>query len=110
MSDANSHLSSTIESLSQGLKQAKPGATRSIHSWTKTLNESGDSSLTAIADELQKLDGLLGDKNASPAELQKSLTTLGKHTTAAAKKTDGAVADKLKQLGKLLTDAAGGLQ
>ena len=109
MSDPNSQLSSTIESLSKGLDKAKSGATRSIRSWTDTLSESNDSDLNTIADELENLEDLLGDEEATSAEIKKSLKTLGKHTTAAAKMADGAVADKLKQLGKSLTDAAGSL-
>ncbi len=109
MATANSHLDSTIKSLDQGLEKAKPGATRSINSWMDTLNDADDPALSKIADELESLGKLLGDKDMKPAQLKKALTSLGKHTTAAAKQAEGATADKIKQLGKQLTDAAGSL-
>ena len=109
MANANAHLDSTIKSLEGGLEKAKTGATRSIHSWTETLNESGDEALTKIAEELEAFGELLGNKEASSAQIKKALTSLGKHTTAAAKQAEGATAEKIKTLGKQLTDAAGSL-
>lgn len=110
MSDTTAHLNSTIESLSKGLEKAKPGATRSITSWTKELNGSDDESLKKIGGELEKLHDLLGKDDFTAAQLKKALTSLGKHTTAAAKKAEGSKADKIKELGQLLTDAADGLK
>ncbi|MBC8083290.1 MAG: hypothetical protein H7Z21_08765 [Hymenobacter sp.] len=104
------HLTSTIDSLSSGLTDAKPGATRSINSWIDTLSGAGDTKLSGIADELEKLKTLLSSDNLDAAHLQKSLQTLGQHTTKAAAAADGATADKIQQLGKLLTDAAGQLK
>ena len=111
MSDtATTHLSSTIESLSQGLSHAKAGATRSIHSWVETLNASKAPALHTLAKELQQLDKLLSGEQASGPEVQKALASIGQHTTAAADSAEGATADKIKQLGQLLTDAAASLK
>lgn len=106
MSDTTAHLTSTIESLSQGLSHAKTGATRSLHSWIETLNASQAPSLHTLAKELQHLDQLLSGDKASGPEVQKALASIGKHTTAAAASAEGATADKIKQLGQLLTEAA----
>ncbi len=109
MATANAHLDSTIKSLEQGLDKAKTGATRNIDSWVDTLNDSDDTSLSKIADELEELGELLGDEDTTPAQLKKALSSLGKHTTAAAKQAEGATADKIRTLGKQLTDAAASL-
>ena len=112
MSDttATTHLTSTIESLSKGLSHAKAGATRSIHSWVETLNASKAPALHTLATELTKLDKLLSDDKASGPEIQKALASIGQHTTASASSAEGATADKIKQLGKALTDAAASLK
>lgn len=104
------HLNSTIESLSGGLVEAKTGATRSINSWIETLNNSGDDELSGIADELQNLKTALGGDGLDSAPLQASLRKLGQHTTRAAATADGATADKIRQIGELLTQAADQLQ
>lgn len=112
MSDttATTHLNSTIESLSHGLSHAKAGATRSIHSWVETLNASKAPALHTLATELTQLDQLLSGGNASGPAVQKALASIGQHTTAAAASAEGATADKIKQLGKALTDAAASLK
>ncbi len=102
------HLNSTIESLSGGLTGAKPGASRSITSWIETLK--GDAKLSGIASELTKLKTLLDGDHVDAAQLQKSLQSLGQHTTKSAEAAEGATAEKIKELGKLLTTAAGQLK
>ncbi len=109
MSNANSHLDSTIKALDGGLEKAKSGASNTINSWMETLNDSGDPALAKIAQELEDLGTLLGKGDASSAQLKKALSSLGKHTTAAAKQAEGATADKIKTLGQQLTDSADSL-
>jgi len=111
MSDttATAHLTSTIESLSKGLTHAKAGASRSIHSWVETLNGSKAPALHKLASELKQLDTLLSSDEPSGPALKKALASIGQHTTAAASSAEGATADKIKQIGKMLTDAAAGL-
>ena len=103
------HLDSTIHSLDQGLTHAKTGAVRSINSWVETLSGAGEPALSTLADELKHLEELLASDKATGPQLKKALTSLGKHTTAAAASAEGASADKIKQIGKLLTDAAGSI-
>lgn len=105
-----SHLNSTIESLSNGLMEAKPGATRSINSWIDALSGAGDAKLSGIADELETLKTVLSSDDTDTARLQKTLQSLGQHTTKAAAAADGATADKIRQIGELLTQAAGQLR
>ena len=106
---ATAHLTSTIDSLSQGLSHAKPGATRSLHSWVETLSSASEPALHSLAQELKQLGDLLADEHATPGQLQKALTSIGKHTLAAAKGADGATAEKITKIGQLLTEAAGQL-
>jgi hypothetical protein len=103
------HLDSTIHSLDQGLTHAKTGAVRSINSWVETLSGAGVPALGTLADELKHLEELLASDKATGPQLKKALTSLGKHTTAAAASAEGASADKIKQIGKLLADAAGSI-
>lgn len=64
----------------------------------------------ALATELTQLDKLLsGDKISGP-EVRKALASIGQHTTTSASSAEGAAADKIKQLGKLLTAAAASLK
>ncbi|NJC26382.1 hypothetical protein [Neolewinella antarctica] len=110
MSNQNDHLNSTIESLNRGLEKAKPGATRSLTSWVKALKDSKDEKLTKLADELQQLHDHLGKDSIDTAQVKKLMTSIGKHTTAAAKTAEGTTAEKISELGKALTDAAGSLK
>jgi hypothetical protein len=100
------HLNSTIEALRGGLVEAKAGATRSINSWAETLGNSGDEQLTAIAEELQNLKAALSGDGLDSGPLQESLRKLGQQTTQAAAGADGATADKVRQIGELLSQAA----
>ncbi len=106
MANQNQHLDSTIDSLGKGLDKAKTGASRSIGSWIDALNDSDTPALGKIADELEKLKELLGQKEIDSAKVKKAMTSLGKHTTTAAKQAEGATAEKIKELGQQLTDAA----
>jgi hypothetical protein len=103
------HLDSTIHSLDQGLAHAKTGAVRSINSWVETLSGAGVPALGTLADELKHLEDLLASDKATVPQLKKALTSIGKHTTAAAASAEGASIDKIKQIGQLLTEAAASL-
>lgn len=82
---------------------------RSINSWVETLSGAGEPALSTLADELKHLEELLASDKATGPQLKKALTSLGKHTTAAAASAEGASVDKIKQIGKLLTEAAGSI-
>lgn len=102
----SAHLTSTIESLSQGLTHAKAGAGRSLESWVETLNSTDVPALHTLAKELKQLDELLGHDKIDGAKVHKALSSIGKHTIAAAGSAEGATADKIKKIGQLLTEAA----
>ncbi|MBC6606724.1 hypothetical protein H8B13_07835 [Hymenobacter sp. BT188] len=105
-----SHLDSTLNSLNGGLHEARHGATRSINSWIDTLKVSADTKLNGVAHELENLKELLDSPMPDTNQLSQSLTKLGEHTTKAAAGADGATADKLQQLGQMLSSAAGQLK
>jgi len=105
----SAHLTSTIDSLSQGLSHAKAGAGRSLESWIETLNGTNLPALHTLAKELKQLEELLGHDKVDGAKVHKALSSVGKHTLAAAGSAEGATADKIKKIGQLLTDAAGTL-
>ena len=109
MANQNQHLDSTIDSLSKGLDKAKTGASRSLSSWSEALGDSDVPGLQKLAEELDDLQDLLGEKEINSAKVKKALTSIGKHTTAAAKQAEGATADKIKELGQQLTEAANSL-
>jgi ABC-type transporter Mla subunit MlaD len=104
------HLDSTLNSLAGGLHEARHGATRSINSWIDTLKGSADSKLGGVAHELENLKGLLDSPMPDTTQLTQSLNKLGEQTTKAAAGADGATADKLQQLGQMLSSAAGQLK
>lgn len=104
------HLDSTLNSLNGGLLDARHGATRSINSWIDTLKGSADTKLGGVARELEHLKDLLDSPTPDTKQLSQSLTKLSEHTTKAAAGADGATADKLQQLGQMLSSAAGQLK
>jgi hypothetical protein len=97
------HLDSTIESLEKEVdNETTRGAQTSITSWIKTLSEHEE--LKGIADDLQSLkEAISAGEGKKIVEL---MTKLGKETTAAAGKAEGAEADKIKKLGSVLTASA----
>lgn len=101
------HLDSTLNSLNGGLHEARHGATRSMNSWIDTLKVSADTKLNGVARELENLKDLLDSPMPDTSQLSQSLNKLGEHTTKAAA---GATADRLQQLGQMLSNAAGQLK
>lgn len=101
------HLDSTIRSLSGGAQEARQGATRSINSWLEALDGGSYGPLTR---DLQHLKAALEDESPDAAKISQTLRQLGEHTTKAAAKAEGATVEKLQELGKLLTEAAGQLK
>ncbi|CAH1002516.1 hypothetical protein LEM8419_03395 [Neolewinella maritima] len=99
-------LDATIDSLDQGLQQAKSGASSNISSWVDTLNGTNDPALQTLASELRDLEKMLSSSNPDGKKLREALDSIGQHTTAMASKASGSEADKIRQLGKQLTDAA----
>ena len=97
------HLDSTIESLQKEVdSESTRGAQTSISSWIKTLSEHEE--LKGIADDLQSLKEALTALDGK--KIVSLMTKLGKDTTAAAEKAEGAEGEKVKKLGSLLTSSA----
>lgn len=102
----NPQIDTTIDALSQGLSQAKTGASTTIHNWIDTLNRTDDATLRRIAGDLQQLESLLGSGQPDGMKLRQLLDSLGQQTTAASNKATGETANKLRELGRQLSDSA----
>ncbi|MBF9220174.1 hypothetical protein [Hymenobacter ruricola] len=103
----NSQLDLTLGALRGGLPNAADIAGENIAGWIKTLQ--GNAQLAPIATELQRLHDLLRSGTADAATLARSLATLGEHTTKAAASATPDAQDKLRELGEVLSTAAGQL-
>jgi hypothetical protein len=104
----NSQLDITLGVLRGGLPNAAGVAGETIAGWIKTLL--GNPQLASIATELQRLHDVLRSGTADTAALAQSLATLGEHTTKAAASATPDAQDKLRELGKVLSTAAGQLR
>ena len=104
----NSQLDITLGALRGGLPNAAGIAGENIAGWIKTLQ--GTPQLASIATELQKLHDLLRSGAAEASTLAQSLGTLGEQTTKAAASATPDAQDKLRELGEVLSTAAGQLR
>ncbi|MBC8109804.1 MAG: hypothetical protein H7Y04_01950 [Verrucomicrobia bacterium] len=107
---ATQKLDATIDALEGGLKEAAPVAASNIEEWITSLKDAGTPALTAIATELQNLKSLLSSGNLDGDKISKSLKTLGEHTTKAADNASNGAGEKVRELGKGLTQAANSLK
>jgi hypothetical protein len=103
---ATKKLDTTIEALHGGLQAAAPVAAGNIEEWITTLKQAGTPALTAIATELSNLKSFLGSGTLDASKISQSLKTLGEHTTKAAEHASDGAGEKVKSLGKALTEAA----
>ncbi len=101
-------LDATINALQGGLANAAGAAGPNIAGWIQTLK--GNSQLSGISSELQKLHDALSSGASDTGALASSLSTLGTHTTKAADAATPDAQDKLRQLGQALSAAAGQLK
>ena len=102
----NAQLDATIDALGQGLSEAKSGASTNIHNWIGTLNSSSDQALKKLAGDLQQLESMLGQGNPDGSKIGQLLSTIGQQTTAAAGRAEGTTSEKIRELGRQLSDAA----
>ncbi|MDX2140621.1 MAG: hypothetical protein SF123_21240 [Chloroflexota bacterium] len=99
-------LDNTIEALSGDVTQMDGRTARSIEGWISLLDDSGNSSLKPVADNLRKLQTELGKNNLNGGAIGKILSQLGEQTTKSAKSADdNDVAKKIQQIGELLSKA-----
>ena len=107
-SQGTSQLDATINALQGGLAAAAGAAGPNIAGWIKTLQ--GNTQLSGISSELQKLHDALQSGASDTGALASSLSTLGEHTTKAAAQATPDAQDKLRQLGQALSSAASQLK
>ena len=103
---STAQLDATIDALSNGLQDAKNGASGNLQTWIETLNASNDPQLKTLGSELSNLQATLAVSDVDSTQLRQQLDSVGQHTVAAASKADGKTADKITQLGQQLIDAA----
>ncbi|MBD2723993.1 hypothetical protein [Hymenobacter armeniacus] len=104
----NSQLDTTLGALRGGLPSAAGIAGENITGWIKTLQ--GNAPLADIAAELQSLHQVLRSGTADAATLAQHLSSLGELTTQAADSATADAQDKLRELGNVLSTAAGQLR
>lgn len=104
-SKARSLITSTIETLDNGVDSAKPrdGASL-INEWLAVVRK--DESTNGIADELQQLLDQLGEKEFDKKKIAQLVRKLGEETAKAARKANDAYQVPLKDLGESLKDFA----
>jgi len=107
-SQGTSQLDATINALKGGLSAAAGAAGPNIAGWIKTLQ--GNTQLSGISSELQKLHDALSSGASDTGALASSLHTLGEHTTKAAANATPDAQDKLRQLGQALSSAGSQLK
>jgi hypothetical protein len=104
-SKANSLITTTIETLDNGVDSANPrdGASL-INEWLAVVKK--EESTSGIADELQQLHDQLNDKVFDKKKIVQLIKKLGEETAKAAKKASDAYQLPLKDLGESLKDFA----
>ncbi len=102
---AETLITSTIETLDNGIDQTKPkdGASL-IKDWITVVKK--DESASSIADQLQELHDQLGVKEPDKKKIAQLVKKLGDETTKAAKNADDHYQDSLKDLGESLKEFA----
>jgi hypothetical protein len=106
----NAQLDATIDALSQNLTEAQVDASANIRNWIDTLSGDDHAGMARITDDLQRLESLLAGTDPDMQQLRQVLDSLGQQTTEASRQAQGATADKLRELGRQLTDTAGQMQ
>jgi hypothetical protein len=97
-------LSTTIRALEGGPEELlEEEALDEIDGWRLYLQGTGDPELQHVAEDLGRLGDLLRSGNAQPAEVVRTLGSLGERVQALAESKVGSpVADELRVLGGLL--------
>jgi hypothetical protein len=100
-------LSTTIRALAGGPEELlEEEALDEIDGWRLYLQGTGDPELQHVAEDLGRLGDLLRSGNAQPAEVGRTLGSLGERVQALAESKVGSpVADELRVLGGLLNTA-----
>jgi hypothetical protein len=109
--ETDAALDQAVAILQGGVERPRmEGALRVIETWEQRLAASESSELISISDNLADLRVQLLAGDADPAALGQLLVTLGEQVGDVAESNTGApVADRLSQLGALLTDRGNAL-
>jgi Glu-tRNA(Gln) amidotransferase subunit E-like FAD-binding protein len=104
-SKAGSLITSTIETLDNGVDSAKPrdGASL-IEEWLAIVKK--DESTSGIANDLEQLYDQLSEKEFDKKKIAQLIKKLGDETAKAAKQVNGSYQLPLKDLGESLKDFA----
>jgi hypothetical protein len=99
----STHIDATVKTIEGSVaKSSTTGASTSITSWIKTLNDYPE--LSGIASNLKKLKEAITLRDGK--KIADLMTKLGDETTKAAESAEGSEATKVKHLGKAITAAA----
>jgi len=102
---ANTLITSTIETLDNGIDSVQPkdGASL-IQEWIALVKK--EETASGVADELQELHDQLGEPEPDKKKIAQLVKKLGDETAKVARKADQAYQDSLKDLGESLKDFA----
>ncbi len=97
----------TIKHIKDGVKSfTVAAAVKNIEGWETTLETVELPAAKAIVKDLENLKKHLHAKELDGEAIKKLIAKLGKETVAIAGKTDGKNAEKIKELGEALSEAA----
>ena len=100
----------TIKHITDGLTDwTLSAAVKNIEGWEETLKDVDAPGAKAIVKDLESLKTHLGGSNLDGKAIGALVAKLGKETVALAKHGEGESAEKIKNLGEALAQAAGKL-
>lgn len=97
----------TIKHIKDGVKSfTAAAAVKNIEGWEATLEAVEVPAAKAIVKDLENLKKHLHAKELDGEAIKKLIAKLGKETVAIASKSEGKNAEKIKELGEALSEAA----
>ncbi len=97
----------TIKHIKDGVKSfTVAAAVKNIEGWEATLEAVEVPAAKAIVKDLENLKKHLHAKELDGEAIKKLIAKLGKETVAIASKSEGKNAEKIKELGEALSEAA----
>ncbi len=95
----------TINALKKGAeKMTAAAAVKNIEGWEKSVGELDTPAAKTLLKDLGDLKEALQEDKTDGKAVQKLVAKLGKETLAIAKKSEGAMGEKLEELGSLLSE------
>ena len=103
-------LDETLSKLEGDITQVDPNAaTQLVQGWAEALRERDEQVLVSLASDLEQLQEELEKESIVGQRVGQLLTQIGEKTTEAASSAGSSDAQKLRQLGRRLSDAGGQL-